>query len=346
LISIIFKFKKQPMNKYFSLLVLIIISFVSCDDNVEINLSEKQLLENQPNFQVDFDNQTFVADYVEASIVDGVTILKGTKLSTKEVIVIVLNKDQVGEYTLSPNDNIGSLLYKKDTDDTFNTSPTAFAGRIDLNEIDLMKNKLFGAFSFIGMRLIPLLDDQGQSVLDDDGQPVYTEEIKHFTNGLFSNIDFSLTESVDPNVEPEPEPTNDTFFMKIDGEEFVETTLNAQKIMVDGVAVIQIQATNDGSNHVFKLQMPADVVFGSSHILQATTTNPASESTVNYHILSLTQEFAPYAGDITIPILRIISHDNNTNKIVGTFEFSAERLNGGSETMQFTEGAFSVTYTE
>ena len=331
------------MNKILSLLILITITFISCDDEVEINIGKAQLLENQTNFEVEFDGQVYHADYVEASIVDGITVLKATKTSTKEVISISLNNDQVGVYNLSPNDNIGTIAYKKNTDDTFSTSPTAFSGRIDLENIDYNQMKLFGSFSFIGVRMIPLLDDQGQPVLDNQGDTVYTEEIKHFTNGIFENINFSITQAVNPNLEPDPEPTNNTFFMKIDGDEFVETTINAEKIMVNGAEVIQIKATNDGSNHVFKLQMPADVVFGSSYELQGTTSNPASESIATYRIISSSQIFEPYSGSIAVPILRITSHNTDINKIVGTFEFSGEH---GVLLKEFTEGAFSVTYTE
>jgi hypothetical protein len=332
------------MKKFLSLLSIIIFTFVSCDDP-EINFGEESLIENQPNFQVDFDNQTYTADYVEASIVDGVTILKAYKTSTKEYVVIVLNKDIEGEFTFSPNDNIGKISYKKDEDDTFFTSPTAFSGRVDLVTIDYQKMKLFGAFSFIGVRMIPALDDEGNLILDENDNPTYEEEIKNFTNGHFENIEFSNVVSVDSNIEPEPEPTTDTFFMKIDEEEFVETTLSAEKLTIDGVAVIQIRATNDGSNHVFKLQMPANVVFGSSHLLLSDTTNPGEDSLASYRIISTNETFVPYSGGtINLPILQIISHDTATNKIVGTFEFSGELGNG--DTKQFTEGAFSVTYTE
>lgn len=332
------------MKKFLTLLSIVIFTFISCDDP-EINFGEESLIENQPNFQVDFDNQTYIADYVEASIVNGVTILKAYKTSTKEYVVIVLNKDIEGEFTFSPNDNIGTISYKKDTDDTFYTSPTAFSGRVDLLTIDYQKMKLFGAFSFIGIRMIPALDDAGNVILDGNGDPTYVEEVKNFTNGHFENIEFSNIVSVDPNIEPEPEPTTDTFFMKIDGVEFVETTLNAEKLTVDGVEVIQIRATNDGSNHVFKLQMPVDVVFGSSHLLLSDTTNPGEDTIASYRIISTSEEYMPYSGGtIDLPLLQIISHDTNTNKIVGTFEFSGELGNG--DTKDFTEGAFSVTYTE
>ena len=328
------------MKKYFSLIILVIITFISCEDS-EINLGESNLIENQTNFQVDFDGQTYHADYVDASIVDGIITMKALKVGTNEFVVITLNNDQEGLYTLSPNDNVGELKYKKDEDDTFITSPTAYSGRVDVTQIT--NNKLFGSFSFIGVRMIPLLDVDENPVLDIDNNPVYTEEIKNFTNGIFSNITFSTTIAVNTDLEPEPEPTNDTFFMKIDDVEFVETTLSAEKITVDTVEVIQIQATNDGSNHVFKLQMPADVIFGSSHELQGTTSSPASESIATYRIISLSHEYKPYSGIIAVPILRIISHDTDTNKIVGTFEFSGKH---GVLLKEFTEGAFSVTYTE
>jgi len=332
------------MKKFLSLLSIVIFTLISCDD-AEINFGEESLLENQSNFQVDFDNLTYTADYVQASIVNGVTILKAYKTSTKEFVVIVLNKDVEGEFTFSPDDNIGTISYKKAEEDTFTTSPTAFSGRVDLIDIDLQKMKLFGTFSFIGVRMIPVLDIDGNVIVDTNGDPTYEEEIKNFTNGHFENIAFSNVEAVDPNIEPALQPSTDTFFMKIDEEEFVETTLSATKMTVDGVAVIQIRVTNDGSNHVFTLQMPANVVFSSNHVLSSSTNDPVNDAIATYRILATSNEYEPYSGGaINIPLLKIISHDTNTNKIVGTFEFSGKLGNG--DTMQFTEGAFSVNYTE
>jgi len=62
------------MKKYFSLIILVIITFISCEES-EINLGESNLIENQTNFQVDFDGQTYHADYVDASIVDGIIMV-------------------------------------------------------------------------------------------------------------------------------------------------------------------------------------------------------------------------------------------------------------------------------
>ena len=333
------------MKKFLSLISIIVFILISCDD-AEINLGEDSLIENQPNFQVDFDNQTYKADIVQASIVNGVTILKAYKTSTKEYVVIVLNKDVEGQFTFSPDDNMGVISYKKDEDDTFFTSPSAYSGRVDLINIDYQKMKLFGAFSFIGIRMIPVLDQEGNPILDADNNPTYTEEIKYFDNGHFENIEFSNITAIDPNLEPDPEPTTDTFFMKIDGVEFVETTLKAEKLTVDGAEVIQIKATNGGSNFKFNLQMPADVVFGSAHVLYGSTNDPANDSISSYTVVQQNNEtFEPYSGgEIANPILKILTHDSTTNKITGTFEYSAKLGNG--ETKQFTEGAFSVTYTE
>ena len=80
------------MKKFISLLSIVVFILISCDD-AEINIGEESLAENQSNFQVDYDNQTYTADYVQASIVSGVTVLKAYKASTKEYVVIVLNKD-------------------------------------------------------------------------------------------------------------------------------------------------------------------------------------------------------------------------------------------------------------
>ena len=90
--------------------------------------------------------------------------------------------------------------------------------------------------------------------------------------------------------------------------------------------------------------MPATIVFGSTHLLLPSTTNPGDDSIASYRILSPNETYEPYSGGtINVPLLKVISHDTTSNKLVGTFEFSGKN---GSNIKQFTEGAFSVTYTE
>ncbi len=333
------------MKKFLSVLILVIITFSSCDGDSEINLGEESLIENQSNFQVDFDGQTFIADYAVASIVDGVTIIKAIKASTSEVVVIVLNKDAIGSYDFTPNENSGSFAYKKNDEEMFITSDTSHSGNIEITQINKDRLKLFGKFSFVAVRLIPKLDANGNQVLDGNDLPVFDEEIKEFKNGLFSNIALSLTNAIDSNIDSVPDSSNDTFFMKIDGEEFIETTLTAERLIIDGVDIIRVMATNDGSNHIFKLEFPASVSFNNLLTLQASTTNSSNDAVVTYRVVSLSQEFGAYSGAITNPLLTIISHDLNNNKVTGTFEFSGH-LEDDSESKDFTEGAFSVTYTD
>lgn len=329
------------MKKIVGLLSIVVLMLFSCDGNeFEINLGSEKLPEDLPSFTVDFDNQTFVADYVQASIVDGVTILKAQKNSTGEIIVIVLYADIEGTYTLSPGSNLAQLAYKKEQEDVFLNSGSAYSGRIDLTTIDSVNQKMFGAFSFIGIRLIPSLDTDGQPILDTNGNPTYNEEPKEFANGVFSNINYSTTEVVNYS-----EITDGEFFMKVDGEEFLETTVSAKKVIVDGTTVIQIRATKDGTNHVFVMQFPANVTSNSNHVLGTTTSNPATESIATYKIISLTENYGAYSGGNIEPILRITSHNINAKKIEGTFEFSAKQLLEPG-TKDLAEGNFVLVYTD
>ena len=331
------------MKKIIGLLSIIIITLISCDDDAQINLGNSSLPENQPNFQVEFDGQTYKADYVEASIVDGVTILKATKTPTNEMVVIALNRDEIGAYTLTPNGDVATIGYKKEIEETFYTSPTAYAGRVDLTEIT--SDKLFGEFAFIGTRSVPLLDDQGQPVLDN-GNIVYTEEIKNFTNGVFSNISYSLSTTVDANLEPEPTPENNTFFVKKDGTEFIEAVLSAEKMMVDGAEVIKIQAITSDSNRRVILQIPLNIEVGSPQVLHGTTTSPMTEAVATYLVQSPASTYKAYSGAIAEPKLTISSHDLAAKVIVGTFEFSSQNAATPPEIIEFTEGAFTIVYTE
>ena len=329
------------MKKYLSLLFVVIIALLtSCEDS-EINLGEPQVLENQPVFKVDFDNETFIADYIEASIVNGKTLLKATKTSTNEVFVLQLNNDQKDVYTFAPYKNYGEILYKKEEDDTFYTSPNAYSGRIDLVTIDEANMRISGNFSFIGTRIKPLLNDAGVQVKDENDNLQYVEEIKNYTNGIFANITYSNIEAIDVNIEPETVPEVNEFSVKIADVEFVETAITVEKVTIDDVDVLKIKATIEAENREINIQIPAIVSVNGNFELVGAVTNIESDATVIYSDVS---NYLPFSGDIATPSLYVFTHDTYKNKIVGKFQFSGK--NDSNETLEFTEGTFTVTYTE
>ena len=329
---------KQLFNKLNVLLVIFSFFFISCEDDVEINIGNIQ----EPvtaEFQVDFDGQTWVADRTEAVINEDATIITGYKDNDQQKVVITLNNSDVGSYVFSADNPVGKIEYfESSTAEPFTTDVLNPIGRVDVTAKDLVRHLISGQFFCILHRLTPQVDANGNPVLDANGDPLYTDETKNFTNGIFNNIVFVTDIVIDPN------PVNNEFYVKLDGEEFVETALIAKKEQVSGVDVITIRASRAGSNEVIQIQVPADIVTGNN-LLVGSTTDPANDTVAFYRVLSPSQTFIPTNGTIPVPLLQISLHNTTTNRLEGTFSFSAVQQ-GGSAAHEFTEGSFAVTYTE
>ena len=211
---------------FYTLSVLLLIFLFSCDEmESEINLGNNEVEENSINFEVEFNGTIFTTKKAEASIIDGVTIIKATDEITNEIFIIELNRDVVGDFTFAPNDYVGNITYRKDAESSFYTSPYSYSGRVDLMQIDETNATLFGNFSFSGIQLIPVLDDEGNPVTDE-----YTTRIRSFTNGVFAHIPFSRTEGVSNAIEDLP--SDNTFTVKIDDTEYMESSISAEKTMI------------------------------------------------------------------------------------------------------------------
>ncbi len=333
---------KYSFKNIVSVLIIIVFTFISCDEDVEINLGNIQ----EPvvaQFQVDFDGETWVADRTVSVINNGVTTITAFKNNDAESIVITLQSDEVGAYTFDNVTNVGHISYAESpTAQLYTSTDPNPIGRVDVTEIDTQNQLISGTFFFLGTRTVQQFDVNGNPVLDADGNPVYEVQSKDFTNGIFNNLVYTTT-----ITEPTPtEPNTDEFYVKIDGIEFVEETLSAIKSDISGISVITIRATRDGSNNIFEIQVPADIVTGNN-LLVSSTTDPANDTVATYRILSTSQNFGAAASStIPLPLLQITQHDVANKKLEGTFEFTAVRIGGGTETIEFTEGTFSVTYTE
>ncbi len=340
----------QKLTFYISIIILL---FTSCDSNVEINAPfiEPPIVSN---FQVDFDGETWVAETKTAEIIDGEITITATKNEGKEIVIINILDDQVGTYNIAVGQNVASISYDN-TDEEFGffESDPEFLGRIDLNENDTENQLLSGVFFFNGTMSIQQFEADGitpllEEVVDPDTgeitfEEVFITETKEFINGIFEHIVYTTNTIVDPD--PEPPLIGNNFFIKIDGVEFVETSLTAVKTIEDDLELIIITATR-GSDEI-KLKIPADT-FTSNRRLKETIDNIAQDAAISY-TESSTQVFFPAEdpNDIINNFVGISEHNTTTNRIEANsiFEFYSV-LNGGTDVRRFTEGSFSITYTE
>ena len=323
-------------KKIIFFLSIIAVLFISCDTDVEINAPEFSE-ELTSSFKVNFNGGTWLADNATAAIIDGEITITAIKNNGQETIIINLLSDEIGLYPLASATNNGNIEYEdtQNTGGAFITSDDQFSGSINLISINNEDQILSGEFFFIGRRSIQQFESDGEPSVDTEGNFIFNIEEIDFTNGVFENIVFTS----DVN---NPTTGENEFFVLLDEEEFVETTLTAVKEN----GSITIRVSRNGSVEVIEIRMPEDIASDSFN-LYTTAPDSTQNSEALYKNVALQQVFGPAdPADTETTSLTITSHNQNTNKIIGKFKFFANRIGGGNETHTFTEGTFSVTYTE
>lgn len=323
-------------------LVSIIVLLLSCDESEsEVNIGKEVIDQNAPYFEIEFDNRVFKTANAKASVIDGVVTINATDVKTHEIFIVQLNNDKEDTYTLSPNDYVGKMVYKNNDEISFYTSPYSYSGRIDLLSINFSRFLLFGKFSFTGIRLVPMLNPDGTTVLDLKGNPRYTQEIKNFTNGSFTNIPFSISDAIDTTLDKIPD---NMFYVKIENQEFVETSIQAYKTKIGDVEVIKFKISN--SSKEFEMQVPASALLAEEYILNSSSSDPSTPKVLCHIKPDAAPEstYYPFSTSTDVAKLTIIQHNTNTNVVMGFFDFSA--VDENDSIFRFEGGKFSITYTE
>ena len=269
--------------------------------------------ENDGQLRVDFDGETYVSDIVVATTVDNAINISGLRGSEGEIITLTVFGDSEGTYQLgvpSDNDpllfNAGAYIEANNTGEgvwaTFSVTNTS-QGEVIISEIDTENQTMSGTFSFTGTN-------------------GFNNETKEFTNGSFTDVPFDNPVS----------NGNSTFFARVDGEEFIEDTIQGLSANVGGISSLGIVANkNNGETIAFNLDI--DIAVGEYTLEEFMAPNAL-------YNLSTT---LVHTGEGT---LIITEHDIPNKHIVGTFVFTANPATG-SESMQsyeITEGAFDVFY--
>jgi hypothetical protein len=290
------------------------------DDNNDNNDNDDNNDDNDDNddsstlFRATIDGDLYEPANSSATIVNGITNVTGID-TNGETITITIVSDQVGTYSLdfdgSSTISTG-LAYKENSDATEsylsgNTIDNS-TGSIEITSIDTTNNLISGTFYATAR------NGSGASVT--------------ITSGEFTNIPFE-TEL--------PNNNENEFFAKVNGDEFVEDSIEATKATLAGNTNITLTATKN-SFETIGITIP----FSNS---DAGTYNFSSIPSQNVYVaqynVSQTEFYVASSGSITIT-----SHDTATKKITGTFYFTAQPQVGSTPTFEITEGSFNVTYTE
>lgn len=261
-------------------------------------------------FKVDFDNETYTAETVSATILDNVINISGLRSSSQDVFTINVFATTTGTYPLGVTQNqveVNAIAYIDSGTGNVWSSVKDFItqqGEITITEIDEVNKTISGTFFFTGYNTF--------------------QETKGFTNGVFTKISYDTDVSTSDN--------DNAFFAKIDDVEFVEDGIGGALLSLPGTpSIITISATKT-SLETISISVNADIAIGTYDF--STLNTPMGQ-----YNLSLTEGVVSDSGT-----LKITSHDTTNKRIIGTFSFSASSILGTGSSYEITEGSFDVTY--
>jgi len=274
----------------------------------------------------------------------GALIISGAKQDGESIFLGITNA-AVGTFDLTTSDvNPNSGTYFQ-AGSIFNPFVTMGAGggsgQLNITALDADNLLVSGTFSILGVR--PQLDADGNPVLDGNGDPVF--ENVTISEGSFNSIPLTIDGTIGVGgggggvgVDPDPE-----FFANVEGEEFVDETFTAEKVMVAGEPMIKLVATsNEGA--VIRIDIPEGLGTGTFNFVDpisdgtkliAIYTTPAGQTYTS-------GEFAD-TGSITLT-----EFGAATGKLAATFSFIASDVVPPIDTRDFniTEGSFNIDYID
>jgi hypothetical protein len=271
------------------------------DTEIEALLAELGDCELTSYFQVDFDGQTFFANDAEANLSQGKIAIQGIRGDDGEKVELIVNTDIEGTYNLGVNQNnqINLGQYSPDSNNintwqSINDSNLS-QGQITISDIDYFNSKISGTFNFTAYN--------------------ETGDVKEFTSGIFENI---------------PLDKENSFFAKVDGEEFVDTQIVPG---INNFGWIGLLAIDDNNEQMFIAvrynATPGDYPLNQDTELSRFDYSPSF------------QDFHYGEGTVTVLV-----HNPETNFLMGTFSCIALPQLGGEGTYEITEGQFCVTYSD
>lgn len=296
----------KKLKFIFSLLAIVSLSFLtSCDDEPLDPVLSNMLLDDDDNngstgvFKVNFNNQTWVADDVLAYISGNTIKLEANKGTSDDDFAFLLVGNTTGTYPANENLVIYSPAGTDFGYDGINLdNPEENTGSVTVTSIDVINKTISGYFSYKGY-----WSNEFQVPLP---API------NFTNGIFQNIPYT-TES----------PTQDTFYAKVNGTEFVDTDINV--IAINGV--LGVAGTNAGGNSI-TVGVKESLGVGSYTMTGNILTDVVQ---VRYDVGAT---YYATSGTVTIT-------SKTATRIKGTFTAS---VTNGTNTFQITEGQFDVAY--
>lgn len=143
---------------------------------------------------------------------------------------------------------------------------------------------------------------------------------KNITVGVFTNVSYSTGTTGGGG--------NNTFTVKIDGVNWVPSVIEGLASNGD----LGLSGSNTAGDKYISFAMP-DTIMPGTYVLDGTSLVDA------YYVPNTSAVGVASAGSLIIT-----SHNTTTGVIVGTFNFNAVDIIGGTTTYNITNGAFNISY--
>ena len=317
--------------------LLLLVAFPSCDTEPIDQALYEDTDGGNPNgggggntptpgeFKVDFNGATYVATTVQAIYNADYLAITAIK-PDGSIFQITIPEPEVGvtytwpaEPSIDFGDNIalayvpagGGNAYVGLSDDygEFADYPEyTDTAEVTITVIDTQNEVVSGTFKFTGARF------------EDPTNPEnFNIETLAFTNGSFTNIPYSA------DVES---PSDNSFFAKLDGNDFIPTNIMGYTAM-NKISIVGRRGTVENIG----ITVPDDITPGTYSL------NIFGDN-VGIYILdsSPSGTFGADSGSVTIS-----AHDVANGQITGTFHFTASMF-GNTNTHTITEGSFDIGY--
>lgn len=290
--------------QFISLIVLLfsVTTFTSCDDepiDALINLDDTDPVTGGTFFKADFSGATWNADNVTVVFSGNQFLLNATKGVGGEGFNFILDNNTPGNYLAHLNHvdftPANSMFgYWGVNPDDFNEN----TGSVTITSVNTVNQTVSGIFSFKGY----WSDTTVSNIL-----PIV------FTNGVFNNLPYTIAN-----------PANNSFFAKVDGVEFVDTSINVTTTN----NIIGISATNDTAQNI-TIGINDDATVGVH-----TITGNVGTDVVQAFYKPTGAPLQAFSGSVNIT-------SKTATHITGTFNFTSSN---GAATFQITQGQFDVEY--
>lgn len=257
-------------------------------------------------FSVDFNGQTFVASNYQAVITGGSIVVSGIRASNGDSVSFIVSGTTTGSYPAK--DNI--IIYQPaGTEYGYlginYSNPDSNTGSIVITSINTTNNTISGTFNFTGY----------WSDIDEEGVlPIA------FTNGVFNNIPFTSENY-----------TEDTFFAKVDGQDFVDVDIFTAISSAGDVELISV-AGHDADDNSITVSVRSNISPGTYQI-----TGSNSDLVQMYYDKEST-DFWERCLNGTVTVV-----ERTATQLKCTF---SGIVTDGETAYSITEGAFDVQYDD